>query len=47
MLDEYWDEGNIPYSVGFVLCTEWLFQYYNELPLCEANESAYLIWKSE
>ena len=45
-LDEYWDEVNIHYSGGFVLFPELLFQYYNELALCEANESSYLMWES-
>ena len=26
---------------------QWLFQYYNELPLGGSIESAYLMWKSE
>ena len=47
MLDEYWDEGDTPYSCGFYLWPKWLFKYYNELHLCKANESDYLMWKSE
>ena len=47
MLDEYWDGVDTPYAGGFYLWTEWLFQYYNELPLCESIESAYIVCKSE
>ena len=46
ILDEYWDGVDTPYSFCFDLWTEWLFQYYNELTLCEAIESYYLMWKS-
>ena len=35
------------YSDYFDFWPEWLFKYYNELALCEAIESAYIIWKSE
>ena len=47
MVDEYWDERDTPYSDDFEFYTEWLFQYFNELPLGESIESAYLTWKSE
>ena len=46
-LYDFWYEGCTPYLVGFYFWQEWLFQYYNELALCEAIESAYLVWKSE
>ena len=36
MLDEYWDEVDTHYSRDFQFWPEWLFQYYNELPLGEA-----------
>ena len=45
MLDEYWDEGDTHYSDDFDSLPEQLFQYYNELTLAEAIESAYLMWK--
>ena len=47
MLDEYWDERDTPISDGFDFWPDWLFQYYNELPLGEDIESAYLTWKAE
>ena len=47
MLDEYWDEGDTSYPGGFDFCPDWLFQYYNEVPLGEAIERDYFIWKSE
>ena len=47
ILDECWDEKYTPYSYDFDLWPDWLFQYYNELPLGEYIESAYLTWKSE
>ena len=37
MLDEYWDEGNIPKSGDCDIWTDWLFKYYNELTLGEAT----------
>ena len=46
MVDEYWDERDTPYSDDFEFYTEWLFQYFNELPLGESIETAYLTWKS-
>ena len=42
MLDEYWDESDAPYSDDFDLCTYWLFQYYNELPLGKEIACAYI-----
>ena len=45
-LDEYWGEGDTTYSCGFNLCSDQLFQCYNELTLCESIESAYLTWNS-
>ena len=38
-----------PTQVVFILrfLPKWLFQYYNDLPLGESIESAYLMWKSE
>ena len=47
MLYEYWVERYTPYSDYFEFWTEWLFKYFNEMPLVEAIESAYLMWKSE
>ena len=47
MLDEYWDEVNTTYSNDFYLWTDWLYQYFNELQLCEVIESAYLTWNLE
>ena len=47
MLDAYWDEKDTPYSNYFYLWTDWLLQYYNEVPLYNSIESAYLVWKSE
>ena len=42
-----WEEIDTPYSYDFYLWLEWLFRYYNELPLDEDIESTYLMWKSE
>ena len=42
-LDEYWYEEYTPASYGFGFYPKWLCQYYNELSLCEAIESAYLM----
>ena len=47
ILDEHWKEIDAPYSDGFGFWPDWMFQYFNELPLCESIESAYLVWKSE
>ena len=47
MLDEYWYEIDTPHSDDFDFCSNWLFQYYNELLLGEAIESDYLTWKQE
>ena len=47
MLDEYWDEICTPHSGDFYFWSDWLFQYYYELPLGEAIESSYLMCKSE
>ena len=46
MLYEYGDEGDIPYSGGFYFWSEWLFRYYNKLPLGESIEIYHLMWKS-
>ena len=46
MLDKYWEGIDTPYSYDFDFWTEWLFQYFNELPLSEGIESAYLNWNS-
>ena len=46
-LDEYWYQGDAPYSYGFGFCTECLFQYFNEMALGGAIEIDYLIWKPE
>ena len=35
------------HSDYFYFCNDLLFQYYNELPLCESIEIDYLTWKSE
>ena len=35
------------YSDYFCFWTNWLHKYFNEMPLGEAIESAYRIWKSE
>ena len=45
MLDEYWDERDTPYPDGFDFWPDWLFKYYNDQPLVESIESAYLTWK--
>ena len=47
MLDAYWDEEDKTYSGGFYFWSDWLFQYYNEIPLGEAIKSAYLMWNSK
>ena len=47
MLDGYWDEKNTPCSDIFDFWPDCLYQYFNELPLGEAIESDYLMWKSE
>ena len=39
ILYSYWGEVDTPYSGDFYFCNEWLFQYYNDLPLGEAIES--------
>ena len=39
MLDEYWDGKDTPYSDDFGFWTDWLYQYFDELPLGESNES--------
>ena len=46
MLDKYWGKGDTFYSDCFDIYPEWLFQYYNELPLGESIGSAYLMWNS-
>ena len=40
---ECWDEIDTPYVDDFEFYPEWLFQYFNELPLGEDIESAYLM----
>ena len=47
MLDDYWDEKDTTYSYYYAFWPDWLYQYFNDLPLGEAIESAYLTWKSE
>ena len=47
MLDKYWKEIDTPEPDGFYFSPEWLFQYFNEMPLGEAIESDYPMWKSE
>ena len=47
LLDEHRRERDTSYSDYFELFTEWLFQYFNELPLFKFIEIAHLIWKSE
>ena len=42
ILDEYWCEKDTPYSDGFDLCLDWMFQYCNELTLGKSFESAYI-----
>ena len=46
ILYKYWDECDTPYLCDFYFWPEWLFQYYNELPLGGSVESAYLMCKS-
>ena len=45
MLDEQWEEINTPYSDEFGFWPEWMFLYFNKMPLGESIESAYLMWK--
>ena len=47
MLYKYWEERDITYSYDFDFWPEWLFQYFNELTLYEAIESAYILGKQE
>ena len=47
MLYKYWDEKDTPDLDDFYFWTDWLFQYYNKLPLGDNIESAYLKWNSE
>ena len=47
MLDYYWDETDTLYSDYYYFWPDWLYQYFNELPLGEAIESDHLTWKSE
>ena len=47
LLYQYWDEKDTPYSDYYDFWTDQLYQYFNELPLGEANESAYITQKSE
>ena len=42
MLDDYWDEKYTPYSDDYCSWPDWLYKYFNELPLGESIESAYL-----
>ena len=44
-LYEYWEEVDTPYSDDYDLGPQWLFQYFNKVPLWEAIEIAYLILK--
>ena len=45
MLDEYSEERDTPHLDDFEFCPECFFQYLNELPLGEAIESDYFMWK--
>ena len=47
ILDEYWDEKDIPYSDYYDFWTYWFYQYFNEISLGESIKSAYLTWKLE
>ena len=47
MLDDYWDEKYTPYSDDDYFWHDWLYQYFNELPIGEAIESAYITYNSE
>ena len=42
---EFWYEVGKPYSEGFDIWLQWLFQYYYELVLGESIEIVYLTWK--
>ena len=46
MLYEYWEERDTPYQDDFDSWHNQFFKYLNEIPLCEAIESAYIMWKS-
>ena len=43
-LNEYWYQVYTPYLGDFYFYPEWLFQYYNEIPIGEYIESYYLTW---
>ena len=45
MLDEYWYKGDTPYSYDYKLWSEWLYKNNHNMPLGEAIESAYIMWK--
>ena len=45
MLDEKWEKIDTPYSDDFGFWPEWMFLYFNKMPLGESIESAYLMWK--
>ena len=45
MLYDYCYEKDTPYSYNYDFWPDWLYQYFNEMPLGEAIESAYLTWK--
>ena len=47
VLDDSWDGKDASYSDDYCFWPDWLHQYFNELPLGESIESAYLVWKSE
>ena len=47
MFDEYWYKKDTPHPDDFNLWPDWLFQYYNEIPLVEAIESSYITLKIE
>ena len=47
MLNEYWDEKDTTYSDNFYFWSDQLYKCFNELPLVEDIESAYLTCMSE
>ena len=47
MLYKYWDERDKSFSGYFDFWPQWLFQYYNELPIVESIEIVYLTWNPE
>ena len=47
MLYEYWNGKYTPCSDDYDFWPDWLYTYFNELPLGEAIESDYIMWNSE